>query len=371
MQIGSASAAARPAVSSRCSPTLRARPSGPVETGTRGSGGDRTLVIDHSAEDLVFAELDRLHEQGYRFLRPLGGARRDRLRRRQRAGDHRSDRRLAQRQARHPPPRAVDRRRRRPDDGRRRVRLRARLRARARSGGRAAARAPGSTASSSTTRWASAAATTGASRCSASSRPTRAGWPPRRATLCSCCYRIRALGTIAASLCQVAAARFDGMVSLRRSRGRRCRGGAADRARGGRPGQLPGLRGPARSAAGRHPELAGGRRPHARDAAPPRTRSRRDRLDPGRADRRLCGRDRRRPPPDVDLAALAAHVGGARDRLHRAAPGPPAARARGHLAPRVGVEQRGRHAAAARPGAREVHARASARCARPCRSAWA
>jgi myo-inositol-1(or 4)-monophosphatase len=38
------------------------------ETGTRGSGGDRTLVIDHSAEDLVFAELDSLREQGYRFL---------------------------------------------------------------------------------------------------------------------------------------------------------------------------------------------------------------------------------------------------------------------------------------------------------------
>src|SRR5947209_217618 len=39
-----------------------------VETGTRGSGGDRTLVIDHSAEDLVFDELDRLREEGYRFL---------------------------------------------------------------------------------------------------------------------------------------------------------------------------------------------------------------------------------------------------------------------------------------------------------------
>jgi myo-inositol-1(or 4)-monophosphatase len=32
-------------------------------------------------------------------------------------------------------------------------------------------------------------------------------------------YRLRALGTLAASLCQVAAARFDGLVSLRRSRG--------------------------------------------------------------------------------------------------------------------------------------------------------
>ena len=38
-----------------------------VETGERGSGGDRTLVIDRSAEDLVLAELDRLNADGYRF----------------------------------------------------------------------------------------------------------------------------------------------------------------------------------------------------------------------------------------------------------------------------------------------------------------
>jgi myo-inositol-1(or 4)-monophosphatase len=38
-----------------------------VETGERGSGGDRTLVIDRSAEDLVLAELDRLKTDGYRF----------------------------------------------------------------------------------------------------------------------------------------------------------------------------------------------------------------------------------------------------------------------------------------------------------------
>ena len=37
--------------------------------------------------------------------------------------------------------------------------------------------------------------------------------------LVSSAYRLRALGTIASSLCQVAAARFDGMVSLRRCRG--------------------------------------------------------------------------------------------------------------------------------------------------------
>ena len=38
-----------------------------VETGTRGSGGDRTLVIDRSAEVVVLSELDRLREQGFRF----------------------------------------------------------------------------------------------------------------------------------------------------------------------------------------------------------------------------------------------------------------------------------------------------------------
>jgi myo-inositol-1(or 4)-monophosphatase len=37
------------------------------ETGTRGSGGDRTLVIDSDAEAVVVAELDALQAQGYRF----------------------------------------------------------------------------------------------------------------------------------------------------------------------------------------------------------------------------------------------------------------------------------------------------------------
>lgn len=37
------------------------------ETGTTGSGGDRTLLIDQWAEDAVFAELDRLHGEGHRF----------------------------------------------------------------------------------------------------------------------------------------------------------------------------------------------------------------------------------------------------------------------------------------------------------------
>lgn len=37
------------------------------ETGTRGSGGDRTLLIDRDAESVVVAELDALHAEGHRF----------------------------------------------------------------------------------------------------------------------------------------------------------------------------------------------------------------------------------------------------------------------------------------------------------------
>src|SRR5215218_9506068 len=38
-----------------------------LETGTRGEGGDRTLEIDALAEDAVFAELSALHDAGARF----------------------------------------------------------------------------------------------------------------------------------------------------------------------------------------------------------------------------------------------------------------------------------------------------------------
>jgi myo-inositol-1(or 4)-monophosphatase len=37
------------------------------ETGSRGSGGDRTLVIDQEAEDVVVAQLDRIAAEGFRF----------------------------------------------------------------------------------------------------------------------------------------------------------------------------------------------------------------------------------------------------------------------------------------------------------------
>jgi myo-inositol-1(or 4)-monophosphatase len=38
-----------------------------VETGSTGSGGDHTLEIDDAAEQLVFDQLERLHDQGHRF----------------------------------------------------------------------------------------------------------------------------------------------------------------------------------------------------------------------------------------------------------------------------------------------------------------
>lgn len=46
-------------------PTIEERA---VETGARGSGGDRTLEIDQGAEQLVFDELDTLRREGYEFL---------------------------------------------------------------------------------------------------------------------------------------------------------------------------------------------------------------------------------------------------------------------------------------------------------------
>jgi len=48
----------------RASPTTSERAR---ETGSTGGGGDRTLLIDQAAEDAVFAELERLHGEGHRF----------------------------------------------------------------------------------------------------------------------------------------------------------------------------------------------------------------------------------------------------------------------------------------------------------------
>lgn len=188
------------------------------ETGTRGSGGDRTLVIDHSAEDLVFAELDGLRDQGFRFLAlseergeidygddsvrviidPIDGS----LNAKRGIPHHALSVAVASGPtmadvvfgfvhdfgpgeewwARHGEGAWLN------DEA-----LDASLGERRGHDGRLEVLG----IESADPRWLAAAAE----------------------DLCSCCYRIRALGTIAASLCQVAAARFDGMVSLRRSRG--------------------------------------------------------------------------------------------------------------------------------------------------------
>ncbi len=189
-----------------------------VETGTRGSGGDRTLVIDHSAEDLVFAELDLLRAQGHRFLAlseergeidyggqdvrviidPIDGS----LNAKRRIPHHALSLAVAD------GPTMADvvfafvydfgpgeewwARRGEGAwlDG---ERLDESLTERRGSDGRLEVLG----IESADPRWL------------ALSSPA----------LTDCCRRVRALGTIAASLCQVAAARFDGMVSLRRSRG--------------------------------------------------------------------------------------------------------------------------------------------------------
>jgi myo-inositol-1(or 4)-monophosphatase len=39
-----------------------------AETGTTGEGGDRTLVLDAAAEDAIFAQLEALHADGHDFL---------------------------------------------------------------------------------------------------------------------------------------------------------------------------------------------------------------------------------------------------------------------------------------------------------------
>jgi myo-inositol-1(or 4)-monophosphatase len=188
------------------------------ETGTRGSGGDRTLVIDHDAETLVFDELDRLREQGYRFqalseergeidygdpgirviIDPIDGS----LNAKRGISHYAMSLAVADGPtmsdvvfafvhdfgpgeewwARRGEGAWLNGERLDPDVGERR-------------GHDGRVEVVG--IESADPRWVARSA----------------------GALEDCCYRVRALGTIAASLCQVAAARFDGMVSLRRTRG--------------------------------------------------------------------------------------------------------------------------------------------------------
>jgi myo-inositol-1(or 4)-monophosphatase len=189
-----------------------------VETGTRGSGGDRTLVIDDTAEDLVFEELDGLREQGYQFtalseergeidygdpsirvvIDPIDGSLNAKRGIPHHAlsvavadGDTMADVAFAYVYDFGPGEEWYARR----GEGAwlNGERLDESLQERRSSDGRLEVLG----IESADPRWLAESAQ----------------------ELNACCRRVRALGTIAASLCQVAAARFDGMVSLRRSRG--------------------------------------------------------------------------------------------------------------------------------------------------------
>jgi myo-inositol-1(or 4)-monophosphatase len=189
-----------------------------VETGTRGSGGDRTLVIDRTAERVVLDQLDALSEEGYRFtaiseergevdygdprikviIDPIDGSLNAKrgiphhaLSIAVAAGDTMADVQFAfvydfgpaeEWWARWGHGAWLNERRLDPELSERRGR-----------DGRLEVLG----IESADPRWVAASID----------------------SLVDSAYRLRALGTIASSLCQVAAARFDGMVSLRRSRG--------------------------------------------------------------------------------------------------------------------------------------------------------
>jgi myo-inositol-1(or 4)-monophosphatase len=188
------------------------------ETGARGSGGDRTLEIDRSAETVVLAELGTLHEQGLKFtaiseergeidygdetlrviIDPIDGSLNAKRRIPHHAlsiavapGDTMADVMFAfvydfgpseEWWAKRGGGAWLDGQRVDPSLGERRGR-----------DGRLEVLG----IESADPRWVAASID----------------------GLVDTAYRLRAIGTIAAALCQVAAARFDGMVSLRRCRG--------------------------------------------------------------------------------------------------------------------------------------------------------
>jgi myo-inositol-1(or 4)-monophosphatase len=189
-----------------------------VETGTRGSGGDRTLVIDRTAESFVFGQLDALCQDGYRFtaiseergeidygdpgirviIDPIDGS----LNAKRGISHHALSLAVADGEtmadvvfayvydfgpaeewwARRGEGACLDGRPLDPSLGERRGRD---------------GRLEVVGIESADPRWVQAAID----------------------PLVDTAYRLRAIGTIASSLCQVAAARFDGMLSLRRARG--------------------------------------------------------------------------------------------------------------------------------------------------------
>jgi myo-inositol-1(or 4)-monophosphatase len=188
------------------------------ETGTRGSGGDRTLVIDRAAEAVVFEELDALHQLGHGFrvvseeqgevdygdprvvviIDPIDGS----LNAKRRISHYAISIAVAD------GPTMADvafgyvydfgpgeewSARRGEGAWLNGIRLDPELPERRSSDGRIEVLG----IEAADPRWVSGSVD----------------------ELVSSAYRLRALGTIASTLCQVAAARFDGMVSLRRARG--------------------------------------------------------------------------------------------------------------------------------------------------------
>ena len=237
------------------------------ETGTRGSGGDRTLVIDSSAEAVVFAELQALYDQGYRFsaiseergevdfggggvrviIDPIDGS----LNAKRDACHYALSVAVAD------GPTMADVAFGFVHDFGAREQWWAR---RGEGAWRDGVRLDPDTR-------ASAAPATAAWSCWGSSPPIRAGCGAAIEPLTAATRRLRALGTIASTLCQVAAARFDAMVTLRRCRGVDAAAGQLIVREAGGLHQLCRLRRPARRAAGRHPQLPPGRRPHRGHAA--------------------------------------------------------------------------------------------------------
>ena len=176
-----------------------------------GEGGDDTTAIDAAAEDAVVRRPRGARRRPDARLR---GARRPRLRARRPAqGRRRSDRRVGQREARDPVLLALARRRGRPDDGRRRSSATSTTSAPARNGSRSAASARRSTASpldapGPKDRDRDPLARGDDDRCDRG----------RRAGMRGVAHRVRVMGSLALSLCHLAAGRVDAVCCLKPAR---------------------------------------------------------------------------------------------------------------------------------------------------------